>query len=45
VSARRGWVALLLVALLGGCGMKGDLVLPDREAPPPAPAEPAKPAE
>jgi predicted small lipoprotein YifL len=45
VSARRRWGALVLAALLAGCGMKGDLVLPDREAPPAAPAESAKPAE
>jgi predicted small lipoprotein YifL len=41
-------VALALVALLAGCGMKGDLVLPDPEVPPAAPAdsaESAKPAE
>jgi predicted small lipoprotein YifL len=42
VSARRALTMLLLAALLAGCGMKGDLVLPDREAPPPAPAESAK---
>lgn len=45
MSARRRMVALALVALLAGCGMKGDLVLPDPEAPPAAPADSAKPAE
>jgi predicted small lipoprotein YifL len=44
MSARRALPLLLATALLAGCGMKGDLVLPDREAPPTAPAEPAKPA-
>ena len=44
MSARRLLAALLLATVLAGCGMKGDLVLPDREAPPPAPAEPAKSA-
>lgn len=33
---------VLLALLLAGCGMKGDLVLPDPEAPPAAPAEPAR---
>jgi predicted small lipoprotein YifL len=42
VSARRVLAGLLLAALLSGCGMKGDLVLPDREAPPPAPADAPK---
>ena len=42
MSARRMLAGLLLAALLSGCGMKGDLVLPDREAPPPAPTESPK---
>lgn len=42
MSARRIATAILMVLLLAGCGMKGDLVLPDPEAPPAAPAEPAK---
>jgi predicted small lipoprotein YifL len=42
VSAGRAGGILLLVVLLAGCGMKGDLVLPDPEAPPAAPSEPAR---
>lgn len=42
MNVRRVATILLLALLLAGCGMKGDLVLPDPEAPPAAPAEPPK---
>ncbi|MFN9737768.1 MAG: hypothetical protein ACK59R_04330 [Pseudomonadota bacterium] len=42
MRVRRTLAAALLAALLSGWGRTGDLVLPDREAPPPAPAEPSK---
>lgn len=43
ILRRPSWfLTVALAALLAGCGMKGDLVLPDPEAPPAAPVEPAK---